>query len=383
MDQKAAQKYIVLPIWIIAVVALGTLMNTAMQIFLWFISSFFLLALLDPWFLELRRRKIPRGPAAAMLVIAAVIFGFFVISILTYFSAGIVMDLEESKRTLIQYYDSLSGSLKQLIKVFSHAVSETSPNQPSLGSRVQKVEVIGGSPLGGDIGSTLMHGLGSAMMVLTYTLLVPILTFFLMMHRETLSKVIPMAFHEPHRGQIMWTKIVAAIRAFFLGNLILAAGTFPLFIILFYAFSIKSPVTMAALSSVFNLVPFLGAVLAGLLPTLEVLSQNQSLASGVFLFSACVFIHFIVANFVTPKVLGSKVDLNAAVSTISIIVWGEMWGAIGILLAIPITASIKIVLENSGYPWLHWVAALMSERVENITKLDCGRSKAVVEPPQP
>jgi predicted PurR-regulated permease PerM len=379
MTQNSAPKYLVLPIWILALLAFGALMNSAMQIFLWLISSFLLLALLDPWFIEFRKRKVPASVASAVLILGAVAVGFLLISLLAYFSAGIIGDLEESKRTLIQYYESLSGGFKELIKSFSHAIADTSPNKPSLGPKIQKVEVISGSPLGGEMGATLMHGLGSAVVILTYTLLVPILTFFLMMGRNSFSKVLAMAFQEPERGRQMWTKIVLAIRAFFIGNFILAAGTFPLFVVLFYSFNVKSPVTMAVLSSFFNLVPFLGAVLAGFLPALEMLSQHQSPAATIFLFTSCVLVHFIVANFLTPKVLGSKVDVNAAVSAISIIFWGEMWGAIGILLAIPLTATLKIVLENSGYPWLHWVAALMSENVNHFSEIDCGHQRKKVD----
>jgi predicted PurR-regulated permease PerM len=151
MTQNSAQKYLVLPLWILALLAFGALMNSAMQIFLWLISSFFLLALLDPWFIEFRKRKVPASVASGILILGAVAVGFLLISLLAYFSAGIVGDLEESKRTLIQYYESLSGGFKELIQSFSHAIADTSPNRPSLGPKVQKVEVISGSPLGGEI----------------------------------------------------------------------------------------------------------------------------------------------------------------------------------------------------------------------------------------
>jgi predicted PurR-regulated permease PerM len=74
-------------------------------------------------------------------------------------------------------------------------------------------------------------------------------------------------------------------------------------------------------------------------------------------------VHFVIANFVTPKILGSRVDINAATSTIALLVWGELWGGLGLLLAIPLTSLIKILLENSGSEWLHWFASLMSARV--------------------
>ena len=66
----------------------------------------------------------------------------------------------------------------------------------------------------------------------------------------------------------------------------------------------------------------------------------------------------------TPKVLGSKVDINATTSTIALIAWGELWGGLGLILAIPVTAAIKILFEYSSSEWLRWFAALMSENVD-------------------
>ncbi|MFM6928468.1 MAG: AI-2E family transporter [Bdellovibrio sp.] len=367
-------KYLILPIWIIAIFSLGRLITAAPNIFLWLISSFFLLALLEPSWNKLIKKKVPAPVAAVLLVLGATVAFALIVSILGYLSADILTNLQESKRALIQTYESLNSSILKFLENFSGVLKGS-----GISPKVQKVEVIEGSFFGGGMGLTIMHGLGSAVTVLTYAILVPILTLFMMLCRSTFAKVIPLGFQDPSRAEIMWKKMVAANRAFFIGNLILALVSFPFFSILFYLFSVKSPLTMAALSSVFNLIPFLGAALSGFLPSLDLISQGSTVALSFGLFASCIAIHFIVANFVTPRVLGSKVDLNAVISTIAIIVWGELWGPAGILLAIPITACIKIVFEHSGFPWLHWLAALMSERPENIMKTSCGRSEGIAE----
>lgn len=373
MTEKSPAKFLILPMWILAILSVGTLIHAAPAVFLWLICSVLLFALLDPWYDYLKLRKVPASLAAVLLIVVSVLTFALLLSVLGYFSAGILYELQESKRALIQYYNSLNDNIKHFIEAFSSITKDVSPTQPTVGPRVQKVEVIEGSILGGEMGTTLMHGLGSAVTVLTYTILVPILTLFLMLSRESFARIIPLAFTEPKRAERMWVKIIAANRAFFLGNLILAIVSFPMFTILFYSFSLKSPLTMAALSSVFNLVPFLGAALAGFLPTLDLISQNGTITAPLILFGLCILIHFVVANFLTPRVLGSKVDLNAVISTIAIIVWGELWGPVGILLGIPITASIKIIFEESGFAWLHWLAALMSERPNEILKMAVGR----------
>jgi predicted PurR-regulated permease PerM len=53
-------------------------------------------------------------------------------------------------------------------------------------------------------------------------------------------------------------------------------------------------------------------------------------------------------NFLYPKVVGSRVHLNPLVVTVALMFWGTLWGGIGLLLAIPITAGIKAVCDNVG-----------------------------------
>jgi predicted PurR-regulated permease PerM len=57
-------------------------------------------------------------------------------------------------------------------------------------------------------------------------------------------------------------------------------------------------------------------------------------------------LHLIAMNLLYPKVVGARVHLNPLVVTIALMFWGTLWGAIGLLVAIPITAAIKAVCDN-------------------------------------
>ncbi|CAN5667638.1 AI-2E family transporter [soil metagenome] len=361
--EKDDRSQLIVPLWILALLGVGMLMHTAAGIFLWVTASFFLFALLDPWFLELRRRKFPALLAALLLILFSVAVCSLIVFLLFRFSSNIIEELEDTKRVLIGYYDSFTSSFNEWVKGFAHPLTATPAPGTVVPKAIPKVEMVESSPFGGELGLTLMHGLGSALTVLTFAFLWPILTFFFIVERTNLGKVIGRAFTDANRSHVIWTKIVAATRAFFLGNLVLAVVSYPIFLMLFVLFNVKSPFTQAALASFFNIVPFLGSVLAGFLPSLALLSQTENLGLVIALYSCCVGVHFTIANFVTPKVLGSRVDINATTSTIALIVWGELWGGLGLLLAIPLTALIKILLENSGYAWPQWFASLMSEKV--------------------
>jgi predicted PurR-regulated permease PerM len=361
--EKDERVLLIVPLWILSLLAVGMLMHAAAGIFLWVAASFFLFALLDPWFLELRRRKFPSLFAALMLILLSVTICSLIVFLLFRFSSNIIEELEDTKRVLMGYYDSFNLNFNEWVSGFSHPLSATHEPGMPVPKSIPKVEMLETPQFGGEFGLTLMHGLGSALTVLTFAFLWPILTFFFIVERTTLARAIGRAFSDPNRAHVIWVKIVAATRAFFLGNLVLAVVSYPIFLILFVLFSVKSPFTQAALASFFNIIPFLGSVLAGFLPSLALLSHAENLGLTIALYSCCVGVHFTIANFVTPKVLGSRVDINATTSTIALIVWGELWGGLGLLLAIPLTAMIKILLENSGYAWPKWFASLMSEKV--------------------
>jgi predicted PurR-regulated permease PerM len=57
-------------------------------------------------------------------------------------------------------------------------------------------------------------------------------------------------------------------------------------------------------------------------------------------------LHLVAMNFLYAKIIGKRVKLNPLVVTIALMFWGSVWGAIGLILAIPITAALKTVCDN-------------------------------------
>ena len=67
--------------------------------------------------------------------------------------------------------------------------------------------------------------------------------------------------------------------------------------------------------------------------------------------------HLLAMNVLYPKLLGSRLRLNPLAVTITLLFWGWIWGAIGLVLAIPITGAIKIVFDHveSMKPYADWL----------------------------
>jgi predicted PurR-regulated permease PerM len=364
-DANSAVRLLVLPLWLICLYGIGLLASGCVAVCLWLVCAFFLFALLDPVAERLKTRRWKTGMTAAVLVIAATLLTVGTVYALGVLFSGVVTELEQSKKIFLHAIDSFNSMLNGWTAKFlgfHPAGAATNPD-------VSKVEVVHGSPLSGELGGSILHGIGNAATIFTFALLVPVLAFFLLVERDGLSRVFAKAYGDAAIGRNIWQKIVKSTRAFFVGNFVLGLITFPLFAVLFWMFSVPSILTVAALATFFNLIPFAGAVLSGFLPAVELYAQNQTLGAAFGLYSCCIGIHFIIADFVTPKLLGSQVNINATTSTIALVAWGELWGGVGLILAIPLTSTIKILFEHSNFFWLQWLAGMMSDDVETVLKV--------------
>ena len=99
-------------------------------------------------------------------------------------------------------------------------------------------------------------------------------------------------------------------------------------------------------SGLLNLVPYLGAVLAWLPPFMVGMAHWKTIGPYVGVATMLSFLHMIGLNVLMPAIVGRRVHLNALAVTIALLFWGWLWGAIGLILAIPITATIKVVCDH-------------------------------------
>ena len=352
------------PLWILAILASGLLVREAAPIFMWIMSAFFVFTLLDSPAEYLKSKSWPVAWTAILLVLLASAVLSGTLYLLGRLLTALVQELEQSRHVFVESFDALSGYWNSM----NARITALYPVDAHPG--VTKVELAESSPLGGAVGGTILHGVHNAVAVMTFALLVPVLAFFLLAERDAMAAVIGRAFRDVERPRRAWAQIKQATWAFFAGNLVLGLITYPLFALLLYAFGVPSVMVTAALAAFLNLVPFAGALLAGLLPAVALYSQTQTLTGALVLYGCCLAIHLVVADFLTPKMLGSRVNINATTSTIALVAWGEMWGGVGLLLAIPITSVIKICFEHSDSFWLRWCAQMMSHQVDASLELN-------------
>ncbi|QDU84490.1 AI-2 transport protein TqsA [Planctomycetes bacterium Pla163] len=102
----------------------------------------------------------------------------------------------------------------------------------------------------------------------------------------------------------------------------------------------------AILTFVFNFVPYFGSLIAGALPTVTALAVGDTWVDGVVVAVAYFLINTLIGSYVEPKILGRELDLSPLVIIVSVVVWTALWGVVGALLAVPLMATLQIVLAS-------------------------------------
>ena len=127
------------------------------------------------------------------------------------------------------------------------------------------------------------------------------------------------------------------------------------------------PLAMAfgLLAFLLNFIPSIGSIIATLLPLPVVLfSPDLSTQAAVLAIGIPALIQFVVGNVLSPKLMGDSLQLHPVTILLALMVWGALWGIVGMLLATPITAVLRMLLERleATRP----VANVMGGRLEDV-----------------
>jgi predicted PurR-regulated permease PerM len=99
-------------------------------------------------------------------------------------------------------------------------------------------------------------------------------------------------------------------------------------------------------SGLCNLIPYFGVMLSWIPPLFIGLKKFHTVGPFIFIFGALTLLHLVAANLLVPALVGWRVRLNALALTLSLLFWGWLWGPMGLILAIPITAVIKVICDH-------------------------------------
>jgi len=184
--------------------------------------------------------------------------------------------------------------------------------------------------------------------VLLMASFVPFLVYFMLSWRDHLRRSFLYLFSAADRyiAGKSWEGVADMVRAYVIGNFILGLLLATISCGFFFLIGLPYWALVGVMSGFLSLVPYVGLPLAIIPAVLAGLAAFNQPAIYFVVIAVIAILHLIALNLLYPKMVGSRVHLNPLVVTIALMMWGTLWGAIGLVLAIPITAGIKAVCDN-------------------------------------
>ena len=121
------------------------------------------------------------------------------------------------------------------------------------------------------------------------------------------------------------------------------------------------PIVWGLFVFLFNFIPTIGSAAALVFPVLFTLVQFDSFGTVILVLVLMAGIQTLAFNVAEPMILGKRLNLNPLLILMSVLVWGYIWGIVGMLLSVPLTAIIKIIISNSNSPNMEFFEHLMSQ----------------------
>jgi AI-2 transport protein TqsA len=186
------------------------------------------------------------------------------------------------------------------------------------------------------VGSLLVGITNSILQILSNALLVLILAAFLLFGG---GRSVPSP---------LWAQIQGRIEGYLVAQIALSASTGVLVGLILYALDVELALLFGFLAFLLNFIPSIGSIVATILPLpLILLSPEGGVGAAAVALALMGIVQLGIGNFIAPRVLGQSLELHPVAVILALIFWGVLWGIAGMFLAVPITAVLKILLEQS------------------------------------
>lgn len=322
---------------IIAVAVVLALCYVAKLVLVVLLVSILVAFMLEPLVMLLERLRLPRSLAAliSLLVLSAALFG---VSTVFYNNA------QDFVTSLPKYSQRIKAALEQFREKAERVQRTTQTVMPEATTEEkQAVKVQQQTPWT----DYIVSGLGTVGEVALAVSFIPFLIFFMLTWQDHTRAATVMLFSMENRNTAYVTlgRISAMIRSFILGNLIVGVFLSIASTVVFGILGLPYFYFLGLLSGFLSLVPYLGVVLAMVPPMLAGFGQLSG-AGFLTIIITVLALHLFAINVLYPKLIGRRLQLNPLAVTIALLFWGWLWGAMGLILAVPITAAMKIIFDH-------------------------------------
>ena len=312
--------------------------------------SILLAYFLDPAVEFLERMGLPRTVGAMVMVL-------ILIAVLVAGGYGLwtrVADFAENWPKYSTVLRQAAGAVEGKIKGIEGQVSQIAPEQGASSAPAVRTEP-------SIVRTLIFSGVRPLYALFLEVTFMPFLVFFMLAEKRELWHGTLQLFPASRRTQVKETleDLRDVLRDYLAGMSIVTLVVIASSSLFFWVIGMEYPILTGIASGILNMVPYIGAVMAWLPAFLIALAKWKALGQFALIAVTLTAIHVLAINLVAPKLVGRRVRLNAVAITIALLFWGWVWGGMGLVLAIPITATLRVICDHteSWKPIGRWLSA--------------------------
>ena len=332
--------YVKTSIIIIGLFAFVYILYLTQSIIVPIIYSTIIAIVLSPLVSFFTKRKVSQVVAISLTLLISIALTIFIISFLSIQ----MMQFSDSFPKLVVKFNQFADSMELWASDRFH-VSKLKVHSMVLKKRAEFIND-GGSLIGQTIVST-----GSKLVVV---LLIPVYVFMILLYQNHLIKFIHKLFSRKEYGEVddvlSSTKVI--IQSYLVGLLLEALIMAVLNSATLLIIGIDYAILLGVLGAIVNVVPYIGGIISILFPVIIAI-VSDSPSDALLVVISYLVIQFFDVHYIVPKVVASKVKINALISVIVVLAGGALWGLPGMFLSIPLTAIIKVIFDHIEQvkPW--------------------------------
>ncbi len=329
--------------------AVGVIIVTGQAVIMPLLMAFFIAILLLPLFRFFRKMHIPEVIAIVLCIATLFLVIGGVITLLSSQIAVLVNDIDPIKKNITIHWNNISAWISTKLHYTA--------GEQLLMLRKQ------GENLGENVAGYFQNFFVSLSGVFVFLGLLPIYIFLILFYRHLLLRFVYLWYNKEEHPKVQEavreTEVI--IKYYLVGIMIQIAYLIILLGGILFIFGIKHAILIGVTFAILNLIPYLGALVGNMIGVLLTLTTSQEMWQIWAVLGTIAFVQFLDNNILMPRIVGSKVKVNALVSIVSIILGGAMAGVSGMFLSIPVMAVLKILFDKSN-KLSQWGVLLGDER---------------------
>ncbi|WP_316737540.1 AI-2E family transporter [Pedobacter aquatilis] len=334
---------------LLGLIALVAVMVIGSDIIMPILMAFFISIMLLPVYRFLKKRKVPE---TISIILPILLVALFVALIVWFFSNQIgilVKDFPQIKNNVNQHISSLSDWISRISKY------DTNQQKAFIQDKSDDLMNMGTSIAGG--AAVTLSG------VFVFIGLLPIYIYLMLFYKDILLRFIFMWFKTEHHPKVKEAiyETESIIKSYLIGLLIQITYMTVLLGGILMLIGIKHALLIGVIFAILNLIPYVGALIGNVIGVLLTLTSSQELWPVLTVLGVIAFVQFLDNNILMPRIVGSKVKINALFAILGVFIGGSIAGVSGMFLALPIVAVLKIIFDRTEM-FKQWGALLGDER---------------------